>query len=83
MPKSAVVNLFFEEIAEEMSFKRLSLFFDKIYINEWSFRMWGIDAGWPDKIGETGKIKSYVQEIEWLIAKDIIKTYSFEDGEYK
>jgi hypothetical protein len=75
MPKSAVVNLFFEEIAKEMSFKRLSLFFDDIYINDRSYSMWKIDA---DYSGNSAEAEKYIQEVEWLIDQGIVKTYSLK-----
>lgn len=83
MPKSAVVNLFFEEIAKEKSFKKLSLFFDKIYIDDRSFQFWKIDSEYIGEHGKRNTFKNIVQELEWLIINEIVEVYSFGEGEFK
>lgn len=82
MPKSAVIKLPFGGLVPDIPLKKLSLFFDSIYINDFSFRTWKIDIEYFGNLPREEKQNS-IQEIEWLFDNGILKPYAIEAGEYR
>ncbi len=74
MPKSAVVNLSFENEAESAMLKRLSLLFDDIYVDDFSFK----NAKFTLPLLDNVESNAIATEIEWLIDKGIVKTYKVD-----
>jgi hypothetical protein len=81
MPKSAIINLSREGILEKTSFKKLSLFFENIYVNRTDLWMSQRDIEGSKKLSKEDK-NALLSEIEWLIEKGIIKTYYVAKDEF-
>lgn len=78
MPKSAVINLDYG-LTGNVSFKKLSLLFEDIYVNTFSlYRETRVLPFLKDK----STTSEYVQEVEFLENKVVIKTYSLPSSEF-
>jgi hypothetical protein len=83
MPKAAVVNLQFENEAERVKLKRLSLLFDEILIEEFPLvRAKHLPSEFYKlnsmAILSQEELHSYISEVEWLIDKGIVKTFTMD-----
>jgi hypothetical protein len=78
MPKSAIINLDYD-LTGKVSFKRLSLLFENIYINQLSYYR---EIKVLPFLENKSSVTEYVQELEFFEDKGIIKTYSLKSGEF-
>ncbi len=80
MPKSAVVNVAREGLLENISFKKMALLFDDLYINERDFHFSKIDIEFLRKKDADQK-KVMLSELDWLLEKNIIKLYGIAQSD--
>lgn len=76
MPKSAIINIERENQLQELSLKKLALFFDSLYVNERNFWLSKMDIERSRNLNVIEK-EAALSEIDWLIEKEIIKLYNF------
>lgn len=79
MPKAAIVNIEREDQLEKTSFKQLSLLFDSIYVDQKDlvFGRWDIEMS---KLKTTEEKRIILAEVDWLMEKNILKTYFLPRG---
>lgn len=74
MPKSAIINVDRKGLIEKMSFKKLSLFFDRIYIEEKALLSAEHNIKKSKKLTKIER-NSFLAELDWLREQNLIRTY--------
>ncbi len=82
MPKSAIINIARPGMIEEVQFKKLSLFFDRLYI-DWK-DLWFAERDIKESKKLTEEEKSnLLMELDWLKEQGLIQTYTFGPKDLK
>jgi hypothetical protein len=82
MPKSAIINVSMKGSIEQVPFKKLSLFFDHMYVHRLPYWLARTDIEESKNLNAEEK-KAFLSEIDWLVEKEIIKIYSIDREELK